>query len=113
VGSRSTNVLPSSLVAVGWIPSLSVLFAVAGVLVMFIGKSDTATTLVPLLGASAETSSEESRGYTDAGRERYQFALMPHGPGAIDPRMPRYRMRPQAAAGERQGPDLAIERRPR
>jgi hypothetical protein len=111
--SSSTNLLPSSLIAVGWIPALSVLLAVAGVVVIVIGTSDTATTLVPHLGASAKTSSEEGRGFTGAGRERDEFALMPHGPGVIDPQALRHRIRPQAAIGERHGSDLAIQRRPR
>jgi hypothetical protein len=111
--SSSTNVLPSSLIAVGWIPALSVLLAVAGVVVIVIGTSDTATTLVPPLSASAETASEEGRGFTGAGRERDEVALMPHALGVIDSQVLRHRIRPQAAIGEWHGPDLAIQWRPR
>jgi hypothetical protein len=87
--------------------------AVAGVVVIVIGTSETATTLVPHLGASAKTSSEEGRGFTGAGRERDKFAPMPHRPGVIDSLAPRHRIPPQAAIGERHGPELVIQRRPR
>ena len=109
--SSSTNVLPSSLVAVGWIPALSALFAVAGVAVLFIGTLDTATTLVPPLGASAETSSEEGRGSTGAGLQEQESALMPHALGVIDPQAPRHRMGSQAAFGARYGTGFVIRRR--
>jgi hypothetical protein len=111
--SSSTKLLPSSLVVVGWILSLSALLAVAGVVVIVIRTSDTATTLVPHLGASAETSTEEARGSTGDERQGHDFRLMPHGPGSIDPQVLRHRIRPQAAIGEQHGSDLAMQRRPR
>ena len=111
MASPSTHALPSSLVTVGWIPALSILLAIVGVVVIFIGTSDTATTLAPPLGASAETSSEEGRSFTGAGRQGQEFALMPYGPGVIDSQALRDRIRPQASVGEWNRPDFAIQRR--
>jgi hypothetical protein len=109
--SPSTNVLPSSLVAVGWNPALSILLGIAGVLVICIGTSDPATTLVPPLGASAETSTEESSGATGGERQEQKFVLIPHAPGRTDPRAPRRRMWPQAAFEARYGTGFAIRKR--
>jgi hypothetical protein len=109
--SPSTNVPPSSLVAVGSIPALSVLLGIAGVLVICIGTSGTATTLVPPLDASAETSTEESSGATGGERQEQKFMLIPHAPGGTDSRAPRRRMWPQAAFEARYGTGFAIRKR--
>jgi hypothetical protein len=113
VVSSSTKLLPSSLVVVGRILSLSVLLAIAGVVVIVIRTSDTATTLVPHLGASAETATEEARGSTGDERQGHDFRLMPHALGAVDLRAPRHRGWAQAVVGTRHGSDLVIQRRPR
>ena len=45
--SPSINVLPLSSLAGQWLPSLGVLLAVAGVLLVYAGKTESPTALVP------------------------------------------------------------------
>ena len=108
---RLQSLLPSSLVVVGRILSLSVLLAIAGVVVIVIRTSDTATTLVPLSVRALRLQARRAGGATGAERQGHDFRLMPHALGAVDLRAPRHRGWAQAVVGTRHGSGLAIQRR--
>jgi hypothetical protein len=103
VVSPSINVLPFSSLASQWLPSLGVLLAVAGVLLVYAGKTESPTALVPPLGASALALSEDS---TDSAGPRRRWdgaALIAQTPRVAALSMPRHHLWSQAWGGGRYG----------
>jgi hypothetical protein len=103
VVSPSINVLPLSSLAGQWLPSLGVLLAVAGVLLVYAGKTESPTALVPPLGASARALSEDSTDSTGPRRQWDGAALIAQTPGVAALSMSRHHLWSQAWGGGRHG----------